>query len=214
MFCEKCGTSLREGARFCPECGLMAECSFQLADEYSYETVSKLFPLGTKIGLGIIFLLFFGIGTLVAIAEGFWFVPLIMGGIVLLAILVISWIYKGYSKKWGKNRTLWILTPLGYASGYPPEVAKRLGLAGAASAAATAGRQNWSVTSAGINMAKNLFANGLPIMPWADFISAEYRPERHEIALHLPTGNVGLIYANPDNYAHVEQLVRGYMGRK
>jgi len=88
---------------------------------------------------------------------------------------------------------------------------------GAVSAGVTsAGKQNLSVTSLGINMAKNLtmVANGLPIVPWTEFISAEYRPEKREIALHMPTGSVALIHANPDNYAYVEQLVRGCMIRK
>ena len=54
--------------------------------------------------------------------------------------------------------------------------------------------------------------HGLPVMPWAMFIKAVYRPDKREIALHLPNGQVGIIKANSDNYAYVEQLVRGYMG--
>lgn len=212
MLCEKCGESLREGARFCPVCGLSVEGSLPVSEEYCYETTQQLLPLSTKIALGIIILLFVGIGMMVALAEGFWFVPLIMGGVVLLAIFIITWIYKGRSKKWGKDRTLWVIRPDGFGSGYPPDVAKRMGVSGAISAAATAGRQNWGVTSHGINMARNLaYANGLPIRPWDEFISAEYRPSKREIALHLPTGQTALIYTNPDNYDYVEQLVRRFM---
>ena len=214
MFCKNCGAELREGARFCPECGLSTDGPAPQYEEYSYETTQKLFPLSTKIALGVIILLFVGIGAMVALAEGFWFVPLIMGGVVILAIFIITWVYKGRSRKWGKNRTLWIIRPDGFGSGYPPDVAKRMGITGAISAAATAGRENWGVTSHGINMARNLaYVNGLPIRPWTEFISAEYRASKREIALHLPTGQTALIYANPDNYSYVEQLVRGYMQR-
>ena len=214
MFCQNCGTSLREGAKFCPECGLTAEGSLSPPDEYSYETLQNLYPWKAVIQITLVaWLPFTAIGVLVALAEGFWIVPAIMSGVVLFAIFAIAWAHKGKKKKWGVERTLWILTPEGYGAGYPPEVAMRLGMLGAASAALTAGRENWGVTSLGIDMAKNLsVVKGLPIMPWTEFISAEYRPDKRQIALHLPTGRVGLICANPDNYARVEQLVRLYMG--
>jgi len=218
MLCEKCGATLREGAKFCPECGVTTENTLPSStDEYSYETTTNLFPW--KAVIPIVFaawLPFTGIGVLVALAEGFWFVPVIMSGIVLFAIFAIAWAYKGKQKKWGKDRTLWIITPEGYAGGYPPDVAKRLALLGVASTAATIGRQNWSVTSHGINMAKNIATviHGLPVNPWENYIKAEYRPEKREIALHKIEGAVALISTNPDNYAYVEQLVRLYMGGK
>jgi len=214
MFCEICGATLRESARFCPECGVTAGGSIAPASEYSYETLQNLFPWKAVIPIVLaVWLPFTAIGMLVALAEGFWFLPVIMSGIVLFAIFIIAWGNKGRKKKWGVDRTLWIITPKGWGSGYPPDVAKRLGLTGAASAAATAaGGQNWAATSQGINMAKNLsFVKGLPITPWEQFTSAEYRTEKREIALHMPTGGVGLIRANPDNYAYVEQLVRIYL---
>jgi hypothetical protein len=153
---------------------------------------------------------------MVALAEGFWFVPLIMSGIVLLAIFLIAWAYKGKQKKWGKDRTLWIIASEGWAGGYPPDVAKRLALLGIASAAATFGRENWGVTSHGINMAKNITTviHGLPVNPWENYIKAEYRPQKREIALHTLTGKIALISTNPDNYDYAEQLVRLYMGKK
>ena len=217
MFCKNCGVSLREGARFCPECGLTTENSLPPPTaEYSYETLQKLFPWKAVIPIVLLLWLpFTAIGVLVALAEGFWFVPVIMSGIVLFAIFAVAWGNKGKKKKWGVDRTMWILTPEGYGTGYPPDVAKRLGVMGAVSAGASAaGGQNWGVTSLGINMAKNLTTviNGLPIVPWTEFIAAEYRPEKREIALHLPSGQIGMIRANPDNYACVEQLIRLYMG--
>jgi len=218
MFCEKCGTAMREGAQFCPECGLTTENTLppQTA-EYSYETLQKLFPWNAVIP--IIILLWLpatAIGVFVAVIEGFWFVPFIMSGIVLLAIFLIAWGNKGKKQKWGVDRTLWILTPEGFGSGFPPDVAKRIGAIGAASTVASAASgQNWSVISQGIGMAKNLFyIKGLPIMPWTEFTKAEYRPQKREIALHIPNGQVGIIKTNPDNYAHVEQLVRGYMSER
>jgi len=217
MFCKNCGVSLRESARFCPECGLTTEITFSLSsDEYSYETIQKLYPWKAIIPIVLlVWLPFTAIGVMVALGEGFWFVPVIMSGIVLFAIFAIAWGNKGKKKKWGVDRTLWVLTPEGYGYGYPPDVAKRLGVMGVASSAVTAGRQNWGVTSLGINMAKTLaVVKGLPIVSWTEFISAEYRPEKCEIALHMPTGQVGLILANHDNYTYVEQLVRLYMGGK
>ena len=216
MFCEKCGAALREGARFCPECGLTTDDTMPPAAEYSYETTTKLFPW--KVVIPVVFavwLPFTGIGVLVALAEGFWIVPVIMSGVVLLGVFGIAWGYKGKQKKWGKDRTLWVITTEGYASGYPPDVAKRLAAIGVFSATASAaGGQNWGVISHGINMAANAVTviKGLPLNPWTEFIKAEYRPEKHEIAMHLTTGQVALIRTNPDNYATVEQLVRGYMG--
>ena len=215
MFCGNCGATLREGAKFCPECGLVADGSLpQPAEEYSYEILQTLYPGKAVIQITLVIgLPFTAIGVLVALAEGFWIVPAIMGGIVLFAVFAIAWAHKGKQKRWGVERMLWILTPEGFGVGHPPDVAWRLGLIGLGSAALTFGRENWGVTSLGINMAKELtVVKGLPIMPWADFISAEYRPEKRQIALHLPTGRVALIGANPDNYAYVEQLVRGYMG--
>ena len=218
MSCQNCGASLRESAKFCPECGLSTVDTLPLPTaEYSYETVQKLYSMKATIQIALIIgLPFTGIGVLVALAEGFWFVPVIMGGIVLFAVFIAAWMNKGKTKKWGAERTLWILTPEGYGTGYPPDVSKRIGVVGAVSAGVTAaGKQNFGVTSQGINMAQNLAtaADGLPIVPWTEFISAEYRAEKREIALHMPTGSVGLIYANPDNYAYVEQLVRLYMRR-
>ena len=215
MFCEKCGAALREGARFCPECGLTTDNTPPPAEEYSYETTTKLFPWNAVVPIILLLWLpFTAIGVFVTLAEGFWFVTPIMSGVVLLGVFGIAWAYKGKQKKWGKDRTLWIITPDGYATGYPPDVAKRLAAIGAASAAATIGRQNWGVTSQGINMAMNAVTviKGLPVNPWGKYIKAEYRPAKLEIALHRPDGLVGLIHANPDNYAAVEQLVRGYMG--
>ncbi|MCL1859204.1 MAG: zinc ribbon domain-containing protein [Oscillospiraceae bacterium] len=218
MFCEKCGATLRENAKFCPECGITVNnAGFIRSEEYSYETTTNLFPWNAVIP--IIFaawLPFTGIGVMVALAEGFWFVPLIMSGVVLLAIFLIAWAYKGKQKKWGKDRTLWIITPEGWAGGYPPDVAKRLAALGAFSTAATIGRQNWGVTSQGINMAKNIATviHGLPVNPWENYIKAEYRPQKREIALHKPTGNIALISTNSDNYSYVEQLVRLYMGKR
>ena len=216
MFCEKCGTALREGAKFCPGCGLLVGgAPTAQAEEYSYETLTKLFPWNAVVPIVLLLWLpFTGIGILVALIEGFWFVPIIMSGLVLFGIFAVAWMHKGKKEKWGVNRTLWVFTPEGYAAGYPPDVAKRLGAAGAASAALTFGRQNWGVTVHGLDMAKNLatVVKGLPIMPWTAFVSAEYRPEKREIAMHTPTGATGLILANPDNYQYVEQLVRGYMG--
>jgi len=218
MFCKNCGTPLREGAKFCPECGITVEGSLPpLSDEYSYETLQKLFPWKAIIPIILLLWLpFTAIGLLVALAEGFWFVPAIMSSIVLFAIFIIAWGNKGKKKKWGVDRTMWIITTAGYGSGYPPDVAKRIGTIGAASAGMTAASgHNWSVTSQGINMAQNLkHINGLPIMPWTGFIKAEYRPQKREIALHMPNGQVGIIKTNPDNYAYVEQLVRGYIRSK
>ena len=219
MFCEKCGATLREDAKFCTECGVTTEGNLsENPAEYSYETITKLFPWNAVIPIILlVWLPMTAIGVAVTLTEGFWFVPVIMSGIVLFAIFAIAWAHKGKKQKWGVERTLWILTSEGVASGYPPEVAKRLAALGAASAAATIGsNQNWGVTSLGINMAKNVYTviNGLPVIPWTEFISAEYRSEKHEIALHLSKGQVRTIRTNPDNYTHVEQLVRGYMGGK
>jgi len=213
MFCEKCGTKLREGAKFCLECGLTTEGVLPPSEgEYSYETLQTLFPKSTAITLFIIWLVFSAIGVLAALGSGFWFVGVIISGIVLLSILIVMWANKGNSKKWGKDRTLWIITPEGYGTGYPTDVAKRVAGVGVAGALSN---QNLAISLMGIDMAgKNIktVINGLPIMPWTLFISAEYRPAKLEIALHLPNGQVGLIRTNPDNYAYVEQLVRGYMG--
>ena len=215
MLCEKCGSQLREGAMFCPECGLTT--SFAMPPptvEYSYETLQKLFPLRSLIALLIIWLVFSAIGVLAALGSGFWYVGVIISGIVLFAILVAMWANKGKGKKWGKERTLWVLTPDGYATGYPPDVAKRIAGIGAAGAVGGAKIGNVGVSFMGANMAAENFnrvIHGLPVMPWAAFIKAVYRPEKHEIALHMPNGQVNLIKTNPDNYAYVEQLVRGYM---
>ena len=220
MFCEKCGETLREGAKFCPECGLMVENTLSVPnDEYSYETIQNLFPWSAVIPIVLlVWLPFTVIGLMVAMAEGFWFVPVIMSSIVLLGIFLIAWANKGKKEKWGVDRTLWIITPEGYGNGYPPDVAKRLAALGITSAAASIGsNQNWGVISHSINMAKNIntVIKGLKIIPWTEFISAEYRAEKHEIALHTPKGQVvGLIHTNSDNYAHVEQLVREYMIRR
>ena len=217
MFCEKCGATLREGARFCPECGITTDNTLRPpTEEYSYETTTKLFPWNAVVPIVLLLWLpFTAIGVFVTMTEGFWFVPVIMSGVVLLGVFGIAWGYKGKQKKWGKDRTLWIITPEGYATGYPPDVAKRLAALGALSATASAAsRQNWGVTSQGINMAMNTVTviKGLPINPWEKYIKAEYRPAKLEIAMHLRTGQVGLIHTNPDNYATVEQLIRGYMG--
>jgi len=215
MFCEKCGVKLREGAKFCPECGVTAEDALPPPDaEYSYETLQKLFTRGAKIFCWVMFLFFFGLGLAVASGTGFWGVPLVMGGIPLFAILVVMWANKGQQKKWGVDRTLWIITSEGYGTGYPLEVAKRVGGIGVAGAVSG---QNLAISLTGINMAAGNIKRvikGIPIMPWTAFISAEYRPEKREIALHMPDGQVGLIHTNSDNYAYVEQLVRLYMGGK
>ena len=214
MLCKKCGASLREGAKFCPECGLMTAENLPPVAEYSYETLQKLFPLSAVIALLIIWLVFSAIGVLAALGSGFWYVGVIISGIVLFAILVVMWANKGKSKKWGKDRTLWVLTPEGYATGYPPDVAKRVAGIGAAGAAGGAKTGNAGVSLMGANIAaENIktIVHGLPVMPWAAFINAVYRPEKNEIALHLPNGQVGLIKTNHENYAYVEQLVRGYM---
>ena len=216
MFCKNCGAKLRENAKFCPECGVTAENTLPPPiNEYSYETLTNLFPWKGVIQIILVaWLPFAAIGLMVTIIEGFLIVSVIMNVMVLLAIFLIAWAYKGKQKKWGKDRTLWIITPEGFAGGYPPDVAKRLALLGVASAAATFGRENWGVTSHGINMAKNITTviNGLPVNPWENYIKAEYRPAKLEIALHKMEGRVALISTNPDNYAYVEQLVRGYMG--
>ena len=214
MFCGKCGTALREGALFCPECGLSTENTPPPIEEYIYETVTNLFPW--KAVIPIVFAVWLpltGIGLMVAMTEGFWFVPFIMSGVVLLGVFGIAWGYKGKQKKWGKDRTLWVITPYGWCGGYPPDVAKRLAALGAFSASTTFGRENWGVTSQGINMAMNIktVIHGLPVNMWIDYIKAEYRPAKLEIALYKPTGMAGLIRANPDNYTAVEQLVRRYM---
>jgi len=216
MFCQKCGSKLREGARFCPECGLnTSDNLLSPTAEYSYETLQKLFPLSATIALLLIWLMFSAIGILAALGSGFWYVGVIISGIVLFAILVVMWANKGKSKKWGKDRTLWVLTPDGYATGYPPDVAKRVAGIGAAGAVGAAKIGTIGVTLMGIDMAaENIktVMHGLPVMPWALFTKAVYRSEKCEIALHLPNGQVGIIKTNPDNYSYVEQLVRGYMG--
>jgi len=184
--------------------------------EYAYETLQELFPLSATIALLIIWLVFSAIGVLAAMGSGFWYVGVIISGIVLFAILVAMWANKGKGKKWGKDRTLWVLTPYGYATGYPPDVAKRVAGIGAAGAVGAAKIGTIGVTLLGIDMAaENIktVMHGLPVMPWTAFMKAVYRPEKREIALHLPNGQVGIIKANSDNYAYVEQLVRGYMGR-
>jgi len=216
VFCENCGASRREGARFCPECGLTTANTLPPATaEYSYETLQNLFPLKAAIPLLIMWFVFSAIGVLAALGSGFWYVGVIISGIVLLAILVVMWANKGKSKKWGKDRTLWVLTPDGYATGYPPDVAKRVAGIGAAGAVGAAKTGNVGVSFMGVNMAADNIKrviHGLPVMPWTAYIKAVYHPEKREIHLHLPSGQVGIIKANPDNYAYVEQLVRGYMG--
>ena len=219
MFCEKCGAKIRKNAKFCPECGLTIEDTLsENPTEYSYETTTNLFPWSAVIPIVLLLWLpFTAIGIMVTLTEGFWFVSVIMSGIVLFAIFVIAWANKGKKKRWGVDRTLWIITPEGFGHGYPPDVAKRLAALGVASTVATAGRLNWGVTSQGIKMAKEALTviNGITILPWAEFTSAEYRSLKHEIALHTPKGQVvGLILTNPDNYAYAEQLVRRYMIRK
>jgi len=216
MFCKKCGAQFREGAMFCPECGLTTSDAMQPPTaEYSYETLQKLFPLSSLIALLIIWFMFSAIGVLAALGSGFWYVGVIMSGIVLFAILVVMWANKGKSRKWGKDRTLWVLTPDGYATGYPPDVAKRIAGIGAAGAAGAAKTGTVGVSLMGFNMAAdniNTVIHGLPVTPWTAFIKAVYRPEKREVSLHLPNGQVGIIKANHDNYSYVEQLVRGYMG--
>ena len=184
------------------------------AAEYSYETLQKLYPLKAAIPLLIIWLVFSAIGVLAALGSGFWFVGVIISGIVLLAILIVAWANKGKGKRWGVDRTLWILTPEGYGTGYPPDVAKRVAGIGAAGAAGGAKIGNVGISLMGVGMAADniqTVLHGLPIVPWTVFMKAEYRPEKREIALYMTNGQVGIIRANPDNYAYVEQLVRGYM---
>jgi len=218
MFCENCGASLREGARFCQECGLSTTNDrSQQAVEYSYETTQNLFPLSSLIALLLIWLMFSAIGVLAALGSGFWYVGVIISGIVLFAILVVMWANKGKNKKWGIDRTLWVITPEGYATGYPPDVAKRVAGIGVAGAAGAIKTGTVGVTLLGVDMAaENIktVMHGLPVMPWALFTKAVYRPEKLGIALHLPNGQVGMIKTNHDNHAHVEQLVRVYMGGK
>lgn len=210
-FCHYCGAAIAGDAKFCPSCGVAINDLFFLDEEYSYETEQPLFNIAAVVVISTLFLVFLSVGMLVSLTEGFWIVPVILGGIVLISVLAIMWAYKGYSSKWGVNRTLWIITPKGFGCGYPPEVAKRLGFFGVFSAALTAGKQNWAVTSQGISMAKALTeVNGLPIMLWEDFSIVEYRPHKHEIAFHMLTGLTALIHTNPANYDHVEQLVRRY----
>ena len=221
MFCEKCGAETREGAKFCPECGVAAGGGLPqaAAAEYRYETTQALFPFWKGVvPLLIIWLVFSGIGVLAALGSGFWYVGVIISGIVLFSILVVMWGHKGKKNKWGRERTLWVFTPEGFGCGPPPDVARRLGAIGAASAVATAaGRQNWAVTSQGINMAENLkYVNGLEIYPWAGFYKAEYRPGERKIGMYFSPGQAMMlamtIEANKDNYAQVEQLVRWRMG--
>ena len=215
MFCSKCGSQLREGARFCPECGLTTSDAMPPTAEYSYETLQKLFPLSSLIALLIIWFVFSAIGILAALGSGFWYVGVIISGIVLFAILVVMWANKGKSKKWGKDRTLWVLTTDGYATGYPPDVAKRIAGIGVAGAVGAAKIGTAGVTMLGIDMAADNIKrviHGLPVMPWTAFTKAVYHPEKREIVLHQPNGQAGIIKTNPDNYAYVEQLVRGYMG--
>ena len=87
------------------------------------------------------------------------------------------------------------VTQQSYGSGYPTDFAKRIGTIGAASTRMTAASgQNWSVTSQGISIAENLkYIDGLPIIPYVGFIKAEYHPQKREIALHMPNGQVGII---------------------
>jgi len=187
------------------------------AAEYSYETTQNLFPLSSIIALLIIWFMFSAIGVLAALGSGFWYVGVIISGIILLAILIVMWANKGKNKKWGIDRTLWVITPEGYATGYPPDVAKRVAGIGAAGAAGAVKTGTIGVTLLGIDMAaENIktVMHGLPVMPWMLFTNAVYRPEKLEIVLHLPNGQVGIIKTNPDNYSYVEQLVRGYMGGK
>jgi len=213
MFCENCGSQLREGARFCPECGLTASGILPpAAVEYNYETLQKLFPMKAAVPLLIIWSVFSAIGILAALGSGFWYVGAIISGVVLAAVLIVMWANKGKQKRWGVDRTLWVLTPDGYAAGYPQDVARRV--AGIGAAAAASG-QNIGIVLSGIDTAaQNIetVLHGLPVMPWTSFTKAAYHPEKREILLYLPNGQIGMIKTNPDNYAYVEQLVRGYMG--
>jgi len=182
--------------------------------EYSYETLDNLFPLKAIIPIAIIWLMFSAIGVLAALGSGFWYVGVIMSGIVLLAIAIVMWANKGKSKKWGKERMLWVLTPDGHAAGSPPDVAKRVAGIGAAGAAGAVQTGTIGVIVLGADVAaQNIqtVVHGLPVTPWAAYTKALYYPEKREITLHAPSGQIGLIKANPDNYAYVEQLVRGYM---
>jgi hypothetical protein len=215
LFCEKCGTTLREGARFCPECGLVTDGAGSTPpnNEYSYETLESLFPLKAIIPILLIWLTFTAIGVVAALASGFWFVGVIVSGIVLLPILIVMWANKGKVGKWGADRTLWIITPEGYGTGYPPDVAKRIAGIGAAGALGAAKTGNPGLVYMGAGMATKTIKtviNGLSIVPWSIFTSVEYRPAKRNIVLHLPNGQVGIIKTKPDNYTYVEQLVRGY----
>ena len=179
--------------------------------EYSYETLQKLFPLKAAVPVFIIWLMFTAIGVLAALGSGFWYVGVIISGIVLFAIVVAMWANKGNSKHWGKDRTLWVLTPEGFATGYPPDVAKRIAGIGVAGAVGATKIGTPGVTLMGIDMASeniNTVIHGLPVIPWAAFGQALYRPETCEIVLYQPSGQAGIIRTNPDNYTYVEQLVR------
>jgi len=179
MLCEKCGENLREGAKFCPECGLTAGgAGFAPSEKYIYETLQQLFPLSAKIATFIIWLAFTGIGVLAALGSGFWYVGVIFSGIITFSILVVLWANKGKGGKWFYDCTMWVITPEGYGTGYPSDFAKPI------------------------------------VVQWINFISAEYRPDKCEIALRQPNGSVGLIKTNPDNHAYVEQLVRLYMSQR
>ncbi|MCL2741448.1 MAG: zinc-ribbon domain-containing protein, partial [Oscillospiraceae bacterium] len=173
LACERCGAPLREGARFCPECGVSVfGAAVPLAGEYAYETMERLFPLRAAIPLLIIWLVFSAIGVLAALGSGFWYVGAIISGIILIAILVVMWANKGRRGKWGKDRTMWVLTPEGYATGYPPDVARRVAGIGAAGAIGGARIGNVGVSFMGAGMAAENFGtaiHGLPVMPWAAF---------------------------------------------